>query len=254
MATWISHLRIAERLLAEIPGLNEVAFAFGNLAPDSGKPNADWTQFDPPKTVTHFLDPGQGERHVRDLEFFNNYLKDLNQDDLPRYSFTLGYFFHLICDSLWSHWINVAVKRQYAALLAADRSKFWGLMKDDWYSLDQRYAQDHPQSLFWRAILPNPNPPRYLPFLSKEGLDHSLDYIRQFYSQPEPEWLQARPYAYTNAGTLARYVADSVAVLLEIYANFERLPDLQNTTSALGLIDPARLEPFAPPLGDILAA
>src|SRR5262245_39081459 len=64
MGTWISHLRIAENLLAQIPGLDEVAFAYGNLAPDSGLPNADWTIFDPPKTVTHFLRVGEDEGQI----------------------------------------------------------------------------------------------------------------------------------------------------------------------------------------------
>ena len=251
MATWISHLRIAAGLLGEIPGLNEVGFAFGNLAADSGKPNEDWTQFDPPKEVTHFLETGLGERYIRDLEFFNLYLKDLNKDDLPCYSFILGYYFHLVCDSLWSHWIGAATKRDNAALLAVDRREFWGKVKEDWYGLDQRYNQAHPEGLFWAAILPNPNPPLYLPFLNKEGLEHSLDYIREFYSQPEPEWLIDRPYPYLNENTLTRYVDDSIAVLLELYANFDKLADLQHTQSALVLIAPDRLEAFPAPLGDV---
>ncbi len=252
MATWISHLRIAAGLLNEIPGLDEVAFAFGNLAADSGKPNEDWTEFDPPKTITHFLDPGQGERFVRDLEFFNKYLKDLDKSDLPCYSFILGYYFHLIADSLWSHWIGVATKRDNAALLAEDRREFWGKVKDDWYSLDQRYNQAHPEGLFWQAILPNPNPPRYLPFLSPDGLEYSLDYIREFYSQPEPELLVERPYPYLNANSMTRYVDDSVTVMLALYTHFEELADLQDTQTALTLIDPKRLEAFPSPLGDVV--
>jgi hypothetical protein len=251
MATWISHLRIAAGLLNEIPGLDEVAFAFGNLAADSGKPNEDWTEFDPPKTVTHFIDPGQGERFVRDLVFFNKYLKDLDKSDLPCYSFILGYFFHLVSDSLWSHWIGVATKRDNPTLLSEDRSNFWALVKEDWYSLDQRYNQAHPEGLFWRAILPNPNPPLYLPFLSKDGLEHSLDHIRQFYSQPEPEWLEDRPYPFLNESTLSRYVDKSIAMLLEIFANFYKVADLKHTHSALAVIAPERLEAFPAPLGDV---
>jgi hypothetical protein len=47
VGTWISHLRIAETLLAHLPDLDEVAFAYGNLAPDSGIPNTDWSWFGP---------------------------------------------------------------------------------------------------------------------------------------------------------------------------------------------------------------
>jgi len=64
MGTWISHLRIAEQLLTAMPQLDEVAFIYGNLAPDSGLPNADWSAFDPPKEVTHFLRPGEDEGRI----------------------------------------------------------------------------------------------------------------------------------------------------------------------------------------------
>ena len=66
MGTWIAHLRIAENLLPYFSGMDEVAFTYGNLAPDSGLPNADWTVFDPPKEVTHFLHKGEGESAIRD--------------------------------------------------------------------------------------------------------------------------------------------------------------------------------------------
>lgn len=55
MGTWISHLRIAENFLVEHPELDHTLFTIGNLAPDSGVPNEDWSQFDPPKEQTHFL-------------------------------------------------------------------------------------------------------------------------------------------------------------------------------------------------------
>ena len=42
MASWMVHLRIADILLDQLPGLRPVEFIVGNLAPDSGVPNADW--------------------------------------------------------------------------------------------------------------------------------------------------------------------------------------------------------------------
>ena len=98
MATWIGHLRVAEGLLQHWPHLHRMGFAFGNLAPDSGVPNADWSHFDPPKEVTHFLHKGQGEGEVRDLEFYRPYLASLSADGSAEYAFRLGYFVHLVCD------------------------------------------------------------------------------------------------------------------------------------------------------------
>lgn len=103
MGTWIAHLHIADKLLAVLPGLDEAAFACGSLAPDSGVPNANRSAFDPPKEVTHFLKPGEAEDHIKDLEFYRAYLADLAlYADPVRHSFLLGYFFHLLCDNLWS--------------------------------------------------------------------------------------------------------------------------------------------------------
>ena len=42
MASWMVHLRIADRFLEESENIDETAFVMGNIAPDSGVPNEDW--------------------------------------------------------------------------------------------------------------------------------------------------------------------------------------------------------------------
>ena len=54
MASWMVHLRIADKLLDKIPNLSPVEFIVGNIAPDSGVPNEDWSRF-PPDTKTSHL-------------------------------------------------------------------------------------------------------------------------------------------------------------------------------------------------------
>ena len=54
MASWMVHLRIADRLLEHSNALDETAFVMGNIAPDSGVLNKDWTRFEPPKDISHF--------------------------------------------------------------------------------------------------------------------------------------------------------------------------------------------------------
>lgn len=54
MASWMVHLRIADRLLDSLPGLSAVDFVVGNIAPDSGIPNEDWSEFTPSVIVSHF--------------------------------------------------------------------------------------------------------------------------------------------------------------------------------------------------------
>lgn len=251
MGTWISHLRITEKLLQHLDGLDEEAFLFGNLAPDSGKPNEDWTQFDPPKEVTHYLKRGEGEGQIRDLQFYRDYLLNLRSEDKQRrYSFLLGYFFHLIGDSLWAKWIGTATKREFKSLIEGEGIKAWEVIKEDWYGLDQIFVRDHPQHIFWRVFMPAANPPSYLPFLSKEALHHQLDYIRRFYSEPDPGWVLDRPFPYLNESIMTRYVGESTSVILKIYGRFEQLANENDSHTALAHLPIENLQPYDSPLGD----
>ena len=54
MASWMIHLRIADLMLNELKDIDEAAFVMGNIAPDSGVPNEDWTNNHPPKNVSHY--------------------------------------------------------------------------------------------------------------------------------------------------------------------------------------------------------
>ena len=251
MGTWISHLRIAEKLLDHFPELDEVTFTFGNLSPDSGIPNADWTQFDPPKEVTHFLRRGEGEHAIHDLEFYKQYLADMDpKDDLKSYSFRLGYFFHLICDILWAKRIFKATKQEFKPLFDEDPRKAVETVKDDWYGLDQLYIRDHPDSNFWQVIMANPNPPSYLPFVKNEALHQQYDHIRRFYSKPETQWFLALPYQYLNEATMNRMVNDSIEAVLFVHEKVRVLQNLDGPKSSVSLFPEELTEPYKVPLGN----
>src|SRR5215204_142480 len=215
MCTWISHLRIAEKLLEHFQDLDEVTFTFGNLSPDSGIPNADWSEFDPPKEVTHFLRRGEGEDSIHDLVFYEQYLANIKPgDDIKLYSFRLGYFFHLICDIMWAKRIGTATKRDYKELFEKNPKEAVGIVKDDWYGLDQLYVRAHLESNFWSVIMANPNPPSYLPFVKDNALHQQYEHIRTFYSQPPSEWFLTLPYQYLNEQSMSRMIADSIEATL----------------------------------------
>jgi hypothetical protein len=251
MGTWISHLRIAENLLAHFPELDEVTFAFGNLSPDSGIPNADWTEFDPPKEVTHFLKKGGGEGAIHDLVYYEQYLLNIKlEDDRKLYSFRLGYFFHLICDILWAKRIWDASKIIYEHELEADRSKAIENIKTDWYGLDQLYVRENPDSLFWRVFVSSQNPPSYLPFIKNESLHQQYDYIRKFYSEPENDWFSFRPYHYLNKNTVDRIVDESREAVLLIHNKLQGMKDLDGMKSSISLLPKAWTMPYESPLGN----
>ena len=74
MASWMIHLRIADTLLKQIPNLSKEEFIMGNIAPDSGVPNEDWSKFTPSTTVSHFrTDNGAGKKKVNIDAFVGRY-------------------------------------------------------------------------------------------------------------------------------------------------------------------------------------
>lgn len=251
MGTWISHLRIAERLLQHFPHLDEVTFAFGSLSPDSGIPNADWTEFDPPKEVTHFLQKGEGEDAIHDLVYYEQYLSNVKpEDDVKLYSFRLGYFFHLAYDIIWAKRLWAASKLAYKQELDVNRNEAIERIKTDWYGLDQLYVREHKDSLFWRVIMTNPNPPSYLPFVKEDALHQQYDYIRKFYSEPESDWFSSRTYHYLNEKTMSSIVDDSIEGILLIHKKLQEMKVLDGVKSSASLLPESLTTPYEEPLGN----
>ena len=251
MGTWISHLRIAEKLLEHFPELDEVTFTFGNLSPDSGIPNADWTEFDPPKEVTHFLRKGEGEHAIHDLAYYEQYLANLEpQEDVKLYSFRLGYFFHLICDIMWAKRIATTTKQEFKSLFDHEPGKAIGIIKDDWYGLDQLYVREHPESNFWRVIMANPNPPSCLPFVKDAALHQQYEHIRKYYSEQEDHWFLSLPYQYLSESTMSRMVTDSIAAVLYVHEKVQFLKNLDGLQSSVQLLPEALITPYESPLGN----
>jgi hypothetical protein len=251
MGTWISHLRITEKLIPHFPELDEITFTFGNLSPDSGIPNADWTEFDPPKEVTHFMRKGEGEHAIHDLVFYQQYLAGIKpKDDLNLYSFRLGYFFHLICDIMWAKRIVSTTKIEFKDLFDKDYGKAVSIVKDDWYGLDQLYVREHLESNFWTVIMANPNPPSYLPFVKDNALHQQYEHIRKYYSAQEDQWFLSIPYQYLNEKTMSRMVDDSIEAILLVWEKVQAVADLDGLQTSLRLLPEALTSPYESPLGN----
>jgi hypothetical protein len=218
MATWIAHLRLAENLLERIPDLDEAQFAIGNVAPDSGIPDENWEKFDPPPQVTHFKISEGVHKEIADLNFYRQYLADVSPGDRARFSFRLGYFFHLVTDNLWSSKVGVPTSERYAAEFAADPKFIW-TVKQDWYGLDFIHVRDYPDALFWRVFL-NAEPIGFdLDFLPLAALNQQMQYIKGFYQRTD-EKIQAsttRVYQYLNQVEMDRFIAETTGTLEKIY-------------------------------------
>ena len=252
MGSWMSHLRITELLLNHLNGVDRVAFTFGSLAPDSGMPNADWSVFDPPKEVSHFLPAGTNENGIQDLVFYRQYVNSCDRDqDIFVYSFCLGYFVHLVSDRLWSNKIGNPSREYYAELFSThSEMDAWNIIKQDWYGLDQIYVRSHPDCLFWQTFLPQPIPQSPLPFIQQVSFENQMQFIRTFYSQPSPDWQLDRPFPYLNEVTMNRYVEETGACMLKIMRLLPACSPPAALTSATLLLSSSETAGFLPPLGD----
>lgn len=97
MAAWITHMIIVDNLFKKGINLDEKGFTVGNIAPDCNVENDDWSEFTPPREVTHWMN-GKSKLTVDYEGFFDEYIKDKEFDSNEHSSFLLGYYSHLITD------------------------------------------------------------------------------------------------------------------------------------------------------------
>ncbi len=185
MATWITHLMIADQVLKLLPDLDRHGFCVGNIAPDCNQENEDWTAFTPSREVTHWM---QGKRKkASDCDAFcEQYIK--NRKELIRssqeYSFLLGYYAHLLTDAAFQSMIRdeERVKAVWRRIKEDEKLCQAGLgMEETWdsvrrlisksdrmkaiYSMEAAYLQQYPNSGYLTEILTLQTFPDYIDYL-----------------------------------------------------------------------------------------
>jgi hypothetical protein len=222
LATWITHLRIAESIIGEFPELSPEPFALGNVAPDSGIPNEDWTAFDPPPSVTHFRPARSGHDQIQDLVFYRKYVAPSSADTSGASvsSFLWGYFFHLITDRYWGTKVALPSMRAFASEFATEAA-FLEEAKRDWYGLDFEYLREHAHCLFWTVFLPSSFDQDLLPFLPREALQQNIRYIKDFYRREDEEIERVyinRPNRYLRKQEMDAFVSSAAGLLKQVRA------------------------------------
>lgn len=221
MASWMIHLRIADRLLDRIPGLSPIEFIMGNMAPDSGVPNEDWTQFFPSTKVSHFRTDDGSSRKEIDLDaYLNRYFTSKQRAcyNEKQYSFYLGYYTHLLTDCLWTKFILAPSREKFAAERDADKAGWIARMKADWYDLDFLYLQKHPGFRAFRAYLGSVGfVNTYMDFFAPDAFDNRREYITSFYLQENNNL--DREYPYLTEAEADAFVDTAVEEILSALGN-----------------------------------
>lgn len=184
MATWMIHLRIADLLLDAVPGLDATAFVVGNLAPDSGTPNEDWTAFTPPKALSHFKTM-EGDRTFTDTgRFCAEYLcgEKLSAYATRERSFYLGYLAHLLTDIAWVQNMRNPALARCGGLSAAEIAGQMQKWKRDWCDSDFLFLEAHPA---FRAFGLYENAVGFIndlmPIFARDAFESRRAYISAFY-------------------------------------------------------------------------
>ena len=213
MASWIMHLRIAERFLQSLPDVDETAFVFGHLAPDSGVPAGD--SFDPPKSVSHCLGRDENGRFVfRYGDFISQYftLQQRAAYDRRTDSFFLGYLMHLITDSLWAQRIHRPAIHRNLDAWKRDPDALVLLFKRDWYDVDFLYLRDQPPLRafeIYRRTEAFEN--TFLPFFPPDAFTAKRRHILAFYAEERGNLNRAYPYLTPQRAE--EFVGEAVAAI-----------------------------------------
>lgn len=222
MASWMVHLRVADKLLSRLDNIDETAFVVGNIAPDSGVPNSDWTEFHPPKTVSHFYKKNEDGIYVDIDVFCERYfspdvIKTYNKRE---FSFFLGYYVHLLTDMRWITDIAGALKKDYPEEYENDNNSLIWKAKGDWYDLDFLYLRQHPD---FRAFAIYENAVgfenEFMDIFSSDAFDNRRQYICGFYRGDGHGDLY-RKYKYLTQKQADDFVAETSKLIFEQICDF----------------------------------
>ena len=185
MATWVTHLMIADQIMKKAKGLDRRGFCVGNIAPDCNVENEDWTSFVPSRETTHWM---QGEgKSVSDGDlFYEEYMRKREGEikSEEHRAFLAGYYSHLITDAVFQKFIRdenrvkAVWRRIYADEQLREKVKCY---PEDWNSvriiipknirmaeintMEAEYLKEHPDSGYLTEIIHLKEFPDYIDYL-----------------------------------------------------------------------------------------
>lgn len=235
MATWVTHLIIADNILEKIPTLCRHEFCVGNIAPDCNVENEDWTQFTPSREVTHWM--SNQRKAASDCDrFYDEYIEKRKQNiNTPQESsFLLGYYAHLITDAEFQRYIRddqrVAAAWDRIENHAELRSKADGMPKNwdsvkllinntermkDIYAIESEYLEKHPGSGYLTEILGLKTFPDYIDYLPKGAIVRKVN-IMGYMPRKEPG---KYPYIGMSKEEYTAFLDQATRLVLEAFSS-----------------------------------
>lgn len=146
MASWLTHLRVAERIKQRVTDIDFPYLLMGSIAPDSGVPDEDRRNYTPSKEVTHYkYQIDNSTANMDESVFFQKYLvpeKIMVRSDNTR-SFLWGYYFHLITDKLWLEEYFRPLQKRYEEELENPDRDFIDFIREEMLFVDFEYIREN---------------------------------------------------------------------------------------------------------------
>lgn len=203
MATWITHLRVAEKLELDHAGPEYQSFLVGNIAPDAGKLNEDRKTYTPSAIISHYRNLDIPKWGNDNLAFYRQYILDGRASLLgTERNFKLGYFLHLFLDDLWRFYVYHPAKLRYQREMTENPMFIWEIKKD-WYGIDKKYVRDNPGWPTWTAFLDADYTEDYIDFYPAKTISDKIASIKEFYSQTIDS---PRPGRYLRSEDMDQFV------------------------------------------------
>jgi len=242
MATWITHLMIADSVLERIPNIDRRGFCVGNIAPDCNVENEDWTAFTPSREVTHWM---QGERKkASDCDAFCNEYILKRKDKIKsaeEYAFLLGYYSHLITDAAFQAtirdedrvravWMRIKADEELS-VAGAGMDETWDSVKRlipkkdrmrEIYAMEAEYLNDSPNPGYLTEILPLKSFPDYIDYLPKGCIVRKIGVMGYL---PELD-KSMNKYITMSKGEYANFVEDTIQFVAKQFAEKNLLNNL----------------------------
>ena len=203
MATWVTHFRIAERLLVNGLAAHKEEFLIGNIGPDCSYLSSDGEELIPSKKITHYMRNNQ----IDSDSFYSQYLANCNLTALnPEQSFYLGYYIHLLCDQAWQSWHD-AKKLEPLYQDIIDRPEYHYVVREDWYGLDFLYLRNHHEFLFWTIFQHIHSCPDYMAHYESGQITKQIRRIQKFYQTNTIA--EDHEFKYVTMAEIDRFVVET---------------------------------------------
>lgn len=250
MASWITHLRIAEALHKKKNYGSYQYFLIGNIAPDSGRLNEDRLTYSPEKKISHFQGNRDNKWRCEDLRYYRSYIMNKSRTSLTEeeLSFHYGYLIHLIIDSLWVFFIYRPVRYNFQEAFENDPLFGWELKKD-WHGLDVEYLLENKNCALFDAFNKSFYNLNLSEFYPQEYIRSKLEEIKNnFYVNED----FSRPDKYLSKKDWEEFISTAPKLVLDILDNLEEIEGKYQRTAMEYLED--KYDFFGGDYGDIRQA